>query len=203
MSKKGFRKKAEYIDCLDENGWHLEKNTPSKKSPWKLICCLLLLVIPCISFTYSSYVTEAKGNPNIKVAPWKFSINSTGSTRLGIDLADTLISNNFSTTTVIPGTKGKITLEIDFSSTRVATIYQISLDSNHTFVPSALKFYSDAAMTTEFTGFQGDILLKDIDKPIRKDIYWQWEYTTVDETSTWTNKEIMLGLVAEARQKVS
>ena len=202
MGKKGFRKKTEYIDCLDEDGWHIEKSTPSKKRSWRWLLCLLLL-IPCISFTYSSYVTEAKGNPNMKVATWKFEINSTGSTKLNIDLADTIIANNFSTTTVIPGTKGKIALDIDFSSTKVATEYQILLDKNNTVVPSALKFYSDAAMTVEFTGFQGNILLKDIDKLVQKNIYWQWDYTSVDETNTWTNKEIKLGLVAQAKQKVS
>lgn len=206
MSKK---EKRNYIELLDEDGWHLVPDVSCDSSTNKcyfskkilLFILLSILFVPIFGFTYSSYVSSANTDGEVKVATWKFQINSS-TTKLGIDLADTIIENNFSTTEVIPGTEGKIVLEVDFSTTKVATQYQIQLDSSETFVPSHLKFYSDSAMTEEFIGFSGEIPLQDIDQPILKTIYWKWDYTDDDETVEWSNQEITLGLLVIASQKL-
>ena len=104
---------------------------------------------------------------------------------------------------VIPGAEGEINLNIDFSTTKVATNYEIKLDPTSTIVPPNLKFYVDETKTQEFSSYIGTIALADIDKPINKKIYWQWSYTTEDETLDWSNKQITLALQAIASQKVS
>lgn len=196
-------RKRGYIEYLDEDGWHLIPNTVEvKKNSKKKILLIPLFLMIIFSFTYSSFISSSNSSPKLRIATWNFKINST-TTKLGINLVDTIIDNGFSITKVIPGTKGKIPLNIDFSNTKVATNYVIAIDNANTLVPKNLKFYTDSAMTQEFTGFQGDVLLKNINEPVIKNIYWKWIYTTEDETVDWSNKDIKLGLIATATQKVS
>lgn len=209
MSKKNI----EYIEILTEDGWDYIPDTESsanKKRKSKLpiifliiVLLLLLVSIPIYQITYSMYKNATQTDPEIKVATWNFKINSNGTSKLDIDLKDTVVANNFSDNMVIPGAEGVINLNIDFSSTKVATNYEIKLDPTSTIVPSNLKFYVDEAKTQEFSAYMGTIALIDIDKPINKKIYWQWSYTTEDETLDWSNKQITLGLQATASQKVS
>lgn len=202
MKRKG---EVKHIELLDEDGSRfipVSSKNKLKRLYQFLVVVVIIFIFSLFSFTYSEFVSTSHGNPKINVATWKFEINS-GSTKLDIDLADTIIPNKFSDTIVIPGTKGKISLEIDFSSTKVATQYNISVDLASTFAPKNLKFYTDEAMTKEFSGFQGKVMLEDINKTIKKSIYWQWDYTLEDETIDWSNKEISLGLVATASQIVS
>lgn len=207
MSKKGNK----YIDYLDENGWHLVPNKVSrnkkKHSPrngWKILSLLLIMILSILSLpyvtTYSRYFNKAGGDANIKVATWNFKVNSNTLENININLADTLVENSYSNTSVIPGTKGIIRLNIDFSGTKVATSYTIAVDKSVTVIPDNLKFYSDSNMTKEFTDFSGNISLDDIDTIVTKNIYWKWYFTDVDETSDWANKNIVFSLQAEGRQ---
>lgn len=207
MSKKGNK----YIDYLDENGWHLVPNKVSrnkkKHSPrngWKILSLLLIMILSILSLpyvtTYSRYFNKAGGDANIKVATWNFKVNSNTLENININLADTLVENSYSNTSVIPGTKGIIRLNIDFSGTKVATSYTIAVDKSVTVIPDNLKFYSDSNMTKEFTDFSGNVSLDDIDTIVTKNIYWKWYFTDVDETSDWANKNIVFSLQAEGRQ---
>lgn len=207
MSKKGNK----YIDYLDENGWHLVPNRVSrnkkKHSPrngWKILSLLLIMILSILSLpyvtTYSRYFNKAGGDANIKVATWNFKVNSNTLENININLADTLVENSYSNTSVIPGTKGIIRLNIDFSGTKVATSYTIAVDKSVTVIPDNLKFYSDSNMTKEFTDFSGNVSLDDIDTIVTKNIYWKWYFTDVDETSDWANKNIVFSLQAEGRQ---
>lgn len=207
MSKKGNK----YIDYLDENGWHLVPNKVSrnkkKHSPrngWKILSLLLIMILSILSLpyvtTYSRYFNKAGGDANIKVATWNFKVNSNTLENININLADTLVENSYSNTSVIPGTKGIIRLNIDFSGTKVATSYTIVVDKSVTVIPDNLKFYSDSNMTKEFTDFSGNVSLDDIDTIVTKNIYWKWYFTDVDETSDWANKNIVFSLQAEGRQ---
>lgn len=209
MSKKDI----EYIEILTEDGWNYIPNTESttnKKRRFKLsiilliiVLLLLLISIPIYQITYSMYKNAIQTDPKVKVATWNFKINSNGVSKLDIDLSDTVVANNFSDNMVIPGAEGEINLNIDFSTTKVATNYEIKLDPTSTIVPPNLKFYVDETKTQEFSSYIGTIALADIDKPINKKIYWQWSYTTEDETLDWSNKQITLALQAIASQKVS
>ncbi len=200
-----------YIECLDEDGWHLVLDNTFKKKKskrgkkWKKVCIFFLFLyvfsLP-FAMTYSKYVSKSNGDPSIKVATWDFKINSDYSKNINIDLADTLVENNYSTTKVIPGTKGVIQLNIDFSGSKVATSYTILKDDSVTVVPENLKFYSDSNMTVEFTGFTGNISLDQIDQAVSKKIYWKWEFTEADETTTWANKNITFGLKVSGKQDI-
>ena len=202
MSRKGIREKLGYVELLDLNGthWIVANRKSRKKTVFFLgIGCFVffLLLIP---LTYSSYVSNSASHSSIKVAPWRYRLNGIGSDVVTFDLKDTIIDNDFSMTSVVPGTKGKIALEFDFSGTKVAVSYQISLASSNS--PNHLKLYSDEEMTQEFTSIKNDILLKNIDKKIVENIYWKWDYTTDDETETWTNRDISVSFSVLAMQKV-
>lgn len=160
---------------------------------------LSILSLPYVT-TYSRYFNKAGGDANIKVATWNFKVNSNTLENININLADTLVENSYSNTSVIPGTKGIIRLNIDFSGTKVATSYTIAVDKSVTVIPDNLKFYSDSNMTKEFTDFSGNVSLDDIDTIVTKNIYWKWYFTDVDETSDWANKNIVFSLQAEGRQ---
>lgn len=200
-----------YIEYLDENGWHLilndtfkQKQLRKRKRRIKVGIFLVLLCVFSLSFTitYSRYSSGIHGDSSIKVATWDFKINSDYNRNINIDLADTLIENNYSTTKVIPGTKGVIQLNIDFSGSKVATSYSILGDDSVTVVPENLKFYSDSEMTVEFTGFYDNIPLEKINQVVSKNIYWKWEFTDTDETVTWANKNIVLGLKVTGEQDI-
>lgn len=201
------KKKLWYVDLLTEKGWKKIPRNPRKTRRILLFCLGLLLLtfsflLP-FSYTYSSYSSNANSTSNISIAPWKFKINAVTDKEISIDLADTITENDYSMTSVIPGTKGEIPLEIDFSGTKVAVDYMISLNQEEVVLPEHLKLYTDSSRTEEFQDIHGSILLDQIDQSVLKTIYWEWEYTTDDETNLWANKEIKLGLTIDLAQKIA
>ncbi|HIR48623.1 MAG TPA: hypothetical protein IAB35_01430 [Candidatus Faecimonas gallistercoris] len=203
MSRKGYSKK--YIELLTEDGEiyiplhtkNHKKDKLKKRILFGVSCLLLLFIIPV---TYSSYYTESSSNPNFKVAPWKYRINASNDQEIIINLADTITENKYSMTTVVPGTRGAIPLEIDFSEAKVASDYVISLDTNVYHLPSNLKLYEDSDLTKEFQSISGSVLLDE--EVVTRYIYWKWEYTTEDETESWANEELQIAFRIDLSQKI-
>ena len=160
---------------------------------------MLVLTVP-FTYTYSSYISDSSGDPNIKIAPWKYRINASNDQELVIDLADTITDNNYSMTTVIPGTRGAIPLVIDFSDSKVASDYVITLDRSNYVLPDNLKLYADEDRTIEFQEISGSVLLDD--PVVTRYIYWEWKYTEVDETAEWTNRDLQVGFTIDLKQKI-
>ena len=119
-----------------------------------------------------------------------------------LDLKDTLlIENAFSGTQIIPGTKGKIILQLDFSDVEVASNYTISIDTEQTKIPNNMKLYTDENNQVSFSLYRETVELGEQIK--EREIYWSWEYTTADETEEWMNKEIKIFLNILVEQRVN
>lgn len=174
-----------------------------KKFTLKNTYVIIIIFFLLLSLPYGFSLLKSSRNlgGDVQAAKWDFKINDNDLSELSINLANTLINNNYSTTKVIPGTKGVINLSLDFSSVEVSAIYSVTL-SEKTSLPTNLKIYSDADMTKEFMGFSGDIKVASSSKTINKKIYWQWAFSDDDETS-WADKKINLVLDANAKQKVN
>lgn len=166
-----------------------------------IISLILIIGYFVIPYTESRYLSSSKGSNNLKVATWNFKINGTSSEKIEINLIDTLTANNYSTNKIIPGSEGMISLEVDCTDTKVALDYEITIDNDNFVLPDNLKLYVDENYTTEFTSFQKTVLLPDIGIFNHK-IYWKWLYTTDDETTEWSNKDLKLYLKATAIQKI-
>lgn len=204
--------RKDYIELLTENGYRSLPIRSSQnkirvrkrrlKKRWGFLgvgFILLVLTVP-FTYTYSSYISDSSGDPNIKIAPWKYRINASNDQELVINLADTITDNNYSMTTVIPGTRGAIPLEIDFSDSKVASDYVITLDRSNYVLPDNLKLYADENRTIEFQEISGSVLLDD--PVVTRYIYWEWKYTEVDETAEWTNRELQVGFTIDLKQKI-
>lgn len=210
--KKGIK----YVEFLDNDGWHKEiddsmddnvvtKLTINKKNYLKTKILLkasltfLVLMIIIIPFTYSRFfASSSAAATSVKVATWSFKVDD-NTTNYEIDLSDTILENDFSNTKVVPGTEGMFRFKIDFTGSKLATAYNISIDDSNTVLPDNLKFYEDDSYTTLFTGYSGVVTLDNINTALFKTIYWKWEYTDDDESS-WANQNIKLALIAEANQ---
>ena len=174
-----------------------------KKFTLKNTYLIIIIFFILLSLPYGFSILKSSRNlgGDVQAAKWDFKINDNDLSELSINLANTLVNNNYNTTKVIPGTKGVINLSLDFSSVEVSAIYSVTL-SEKTSLPTNLKIYSDADMTEEFTGFSGDIKVASSSKTINKKIYWQWVFSDDDETA-WADKKINLVLDANAKQKVN
>ena len=202
MSKKKLREKLGYVELLDFDGshWIVANRTKRKRRRFIFLFCCFLFLLLFVPVTYSKYISNLKTDSDIKVAPWKYRLNDINTDLVTVALEDTIIDNDFNVSSVVPGAEGKIPLKLDFSGTKVAVSYQISLVASH--VPENLKFYTDAEMTKEFQTIQGDILLKDIDSVVVENVYWKWQYSEDDETQTWTNQDISASFHVSVEQKV-
>jgi len=160
-------------------------------------------IIPSISSAYAMYGSTTNAVGTIEVAKWSYKVNLNQQQQLNIDLKDTIIENNYSTTTVIPGTKGEIDIELDFSGTEVDALYELRFNSERT-LPSNIKFYEDATMTKEIdlnSAITGKVLKNNNNEPVLVKLYWKWIFTDENENA-WANASIVLGLVLEATQSL-
>ena len=90
---------------------------------------------------------------------------------------------------------------MDFSDIETATGYSVSLDTLNSKIPENMKLYTDSAYNVEFSGYNG-ITELETNKVVRN-IYWKWNYTTVDETSKWMKKNIVIALNINAQQRTN
>ena len=160
-----------------------------------------MLILFCTVYTFSRYVSIAQLSIKTNIAPFRFKVGQNIDT-IELDLKDTLLTGNaFSDTQIIPGAKGKIILQLDFSDVEVASNYTISIDTEQTKIPNNMKLYTDENNQVSFSLYRETVELGEQIK--EREIYWTWEYTTADETQKWMNKEIKIFFNIQVEQRVN
>ena len=160
-----------------------------------------MLILFCAVYTFSRYVSIAQLSIKTNIAPFRFKVGQNIDT-IELDLKDTLLTENaFSDTQIIPGAKGKIILQLDFSDVEVASNYTISIDTEQTKIPNNMKLYTDENNQVSFSLYRETVELGEQIK--EREIYWTWEYTTADETEEWMNKEIKIFFNIQVEQRVN
>jgi hypothetical protein len=197
------------------------------------IILILLVVSPVYLISFAKYTSDGKSNTSVNIAKWKvamkinnseiYSSNNTTSLPFEINLKDTIIANNYSMTKVVPGTKGKIQINLDFSGTEVNAEYAVIIALPgllQNSVPPNLKFYKDANCTvpypnvienaeyqkylngtSTFTPEYTTALMAEFNAEKVSTIYWKWNFTDDNENNYQDNYFLMPALVT-ARQKV-
>lgn len=200
------------------------------------ICTIILILLvasPVYLISFAKYTSDGKSNTSINIAKWKaamkinnseiYSSNNTTSLPFEINLKDTIIANNYSMTKVVPGTKGKIQINLDFSGTEVNAEYAVIIALPgllQNSVPPNLKFYKDANCTvpypnvienaeyqkylngtSTFTPEYTTALMAEFNAEKVSTIYWKWNFTDDNENNYQDNYFLMPALVT-ARQKV-
>ena len=201
-----FKNNNSSCEILSNDGsWYFETiefdYQPTKKSK-KFVAYLFIFFfsISVIFFgnTYSKFISKKDGVATVQVAKWNVKVNEASS--LDIKLADTITQNNFSNDYVIPGTKGIINLNLDFSDTQVDAKYILSIQREN--LPDHLSFYSDENMSTSFEEETGLVSKENMSTPIIKKIYWKWNFTDDDETETWTEKDLSANITVDCQQQM-
>ena len=110
-----------------------------KKFTLKNTYVIIIIFFILLSLPYGFSLLKSSRNlgGDVQAAKWDFKINDNDLSELSINLANTLVNNNYSTTKVIPGTKGVINLSLDFSSVEVSAIYSVTLSENINLVLDA------------------------------------------------------------------
>ena len=166
-----------------------------------IIYYIIMIILLCVVYTFSRYVSTAQLSIKTDIAPFRVKIGQNSDT-IELDLKDTLLTENaFSGTQIIPGTKGKIILQLDFSDVEVASNYTISIDTEQTEMPNNMKLYTDENNQVSFSLYRETVELGEQIK--EREIYWTWEYTTADETEEWMNKEIKIFFNIQVEQRVN
>lgn len=166
-----------------------------------IIYYIIMLILLCVVYTFSRYVSTAQLSIKTDIAPFRVKIGQNSDT-IELDLKDTLLTENaFSGTQIIPGTKGKIILQLDFSDVEVASNYTISIDTEKTKMPNNMKLYTDENNQVSFSLYRETVELGE--KMKEREIYWTWEYTTADETEEWMNKEIKIFFNIQVEQRIN
>ena len=200
------------------------------------ICTIILILLvasPVYLISFAKYTSDGNSNTSINIAKWKvamkinnseiYSSNNTTSLPFEINLKDTIIANNYSMTKVVPGTKGKIQINLDFSGTEVNAEYAVIIALPgllQNSVPPNLKFYKDANCTvpypnvienaeyqkylngtSTFTPEYTTALMAEFNAEKVSTIYWKWDFTDDNENNYQDNYFLMPALVT-ARQKV-
>lgn len=202
------------------------------------ICTIILILLvasPVYLISFAKYTSDGKSNTSVNIAKWKvamkinnseiYSSHNTISLPFEINLKDTIIANNYSMTKVVPGTKGKIQINIDFSGTEVNAEYAVILTplpagSLQNSVPPNLKFYKDANCTvpyhnvienaeyqkyidgtSTFTPEYTTALMAEFSEEKVSTIYWKWNFTD-DNENNYQDKNFLMGALVTARQKV-
>ena len=164
-----------------------------------IIYYIIMIILFCVAYTFSKYVSTAQLSIKTDIAPFRFKIGQNSDT-FELDLKDTLLTENaFSGTQIIPGTKGKIILQLDFSDVEVASNYTISIDTEQSKIPNNMKLYTDENNQVSFSLYRETVELGEQIK--EREIYWTWEYTTADETEEWMGKEIRIFFNIEVEQR--
>ena len=148
-----------------------------------LILVLLLLVgitSGYVASTFAKYTSKIEGNEGTAtVAKWAFSTDNANQT-INIALDGTVDPSTLIAGKIAPGTSGSFNIALVNTNTETGVNWTINLKSI-TNKPTNLKFYKDAAHTTEIaagTGtITGQLAAKD-STGLSVPIYWAWAYET-------------------------
>ena len=200
------------------------------------ICTIILILLvasPVYLISFAKYTSGGESNTPINIAKWKvnmkinnsqfYSSHDITSRPFEIDLKDTIIANNYSMTKVVPGTKGKIQIHLDFSGAEVNAEYAVIIAPSgllQNSVPPNLKFYKDANCTipyhnaiehaeyqkylngtSTFTPEYQIALMTEFNEDKASTIYWKWNFTNDDENN-YQDKFFLIEALVTARQKV-
>lgn len=162
---------------------------------------VIIIFLFVMGITFSKYISTISSETQINASLFSFKVGEASEGEsVEIDLKDTITNSiEGEEKNIIPGSEGKIDLEIDFSDMQVATNYTITVDTDNTSMPSNLKLYTNLACTVEFNGASGTSTLDTEAKT--QTIYWKWKYTTEDETTEWMGKDIKLTLKINVEQR--
>lgn len=164
-----------------------------KKRNFILVLVLLMLFggIFVIQDTLAKYYSKANKDQTIQVAKWDFD-NENLSKNLTVDLQPTVDASSLVNNKVAPGTKGSFSIKLTNANTETAVDFKLLLGSI-TSKPDNLKFYSDAAHTTELTatGVTGTLKAKDA-TGLDVKVYWEWKYESgSDDKDTAAGKQAL------------
>ena len=175
------------------------------------ICTIILILLvasPVYLISFAKYTSDGKSNTSVNIAKWKvamkinnseiYSSNNTTSLPFEINLKDTIIANNYSMTKVVPGTKGKIQINLDFSGTEVNAEYAVIIALPGLLQNSVQKYLNG---TSTFTPEYTTALMAEFNAEKVSTIYWKWNFTDDNENNYQDNYFLMPALVT-ARQKV-
>lgn len=161
-----------------------------------ILVAIILIAALAISLAYSRYFSKITGTGEATVAKWSFKVNGKADNLGTITLGNTTAENSkVADGKVAPGTSGKFSVELNADGTEVALDYTIKFENLSDTFPTNLKFYTDAAHTTEISdittaGMTGTIGLSD-SKTKTVEIYWAWDYQTgADDATKATNDGI-------------
>ena len=171
------------------------------------ILAVLLLAVTISAYsvggTYAKYTTTANVTGTAPVAKWAIAMKSGGqeitttfdlvSTRK--DTVDSNAEADVAAGKIAPGTYGNFALEVDGTGTEVSFNYGLTFTVTN--MPTNLKFYSNADMTTEITATDGvysitsgTVAVDAESKIAQSTVYWKWVYenapgeTANDEADT-------------------
>lgn len=151
-----------------------------------MIALVLCLITTCLmAGTFAKYTSTYTGSATATVAKWSPEFKS-GSTTVSdnftVAIEDTSLNSKVTDAKIAPGTDGSFAIEVAPNGTEVAFDYTITVDTAHAEkIPTNLKFYSDAAFTTELSGstntVTGSVALGATSSSTST-IYWKWAYET-------------------------
>lgn len=169
----------------------MKKKNKTKSKLIYLYYAIIILLF-AIGITFSKYITTVSSETQIKASKFSFKVGQTAE-NVEIDLKGTVTNGK----EIIPGSEGKIELEIDFSEMEVATNYTITVDTAN--IPENIKLYTDSSFDSEFSNYSDTTELDTT--TVTKTLYWKWNFTEQDETSDWMGKDIKLVLKINVEQR--
>ena len=112
---------------------------------------LTLVSMTLMGGTLAKYTTEVTGTGTATVAKWSFKASDAeNSSTFSVSLKDTTLNSKVADDKIAPGTDGSFNIVIDATGSETALDYKIAF-SELTNKPDNLKFYSDAAFTSEIS----------------------------------------------------
>ena len=167
----------------------MKKNLVMRIAAVVLMCTL---VTACFaSSTFAKYASQATATDTATVAKWSFEVEGTeivttsqsDKETVTVDLINTILDTangeaetDVAANKIAPGTKGAFDFDLQNKS-EVTAKYTIAITPTLNGVP--IKFYSDAACTTEITDLSKALtgtLAAVSAKITTTPIYWQWAY---------------------------
>lgn len=162
----------------------------SKKFKFIIIYYVLLMMVITASTTIARYTNNIGIVSKANIAKFNFKITDVIQGQ-NIQLSDTVVDDGYGGKLVIPGSKGIITLNLDFSEVEINTKYQILVNNEESTLPNNLKFYVDPNCQNSLSNFEGQVNLEE--QSITQKIYWTWEFSEDDE-SQYVDTELQLEL---------
>lgn len=174
----------------------------NRKKRLKIIVLYYAIVIILLinGITFSQYRMTATAETKINTSKFSFKITDELS-NVSFDLSNTITANLFSKNKIVPGSTGVLQLEMDFSDIETATRYVISIDTQNSQMPDNMKLYIDDSYNVEFSRYTGITELGE--EKVTRNIYWKWNYTTIDETGDWMKQNIKIALDILAEQRTN